>query len=116
MWQAGHPQSCAKSSHCLHGCVRCSILRRFSMPRRLCMSLDLDHVRQVMEEADCLYTQPQVETAMYPVAHAITEKLKDKNPIVYSVMNGCLIIAGQLQTRLNCPMEVGYLPATRYRN
>ena len=62
------------------------------------MSLDLDHVRQVMDEADCLYTQQQVEAAMDQMAAAITEKLKDSNPIVYSVMNGGLIIAGQLLT------------------
>ena len=31
-------------------------------------------------------------------------------------MNGGLIIAGQLVTRLDFPMEVGYLHATRYRN
>ena len=80
------------------------------------MSLDLDHVRQVMEEADCLYTQQQVEAAMDDMAVAITQTLKDSNPIVYSVMNGGLIIAGQLLTRLHFPMEVGYLHATRYRN
>src|SRR5690606_18977229 len=54
--------------------------------------------------------------AMDQMAAAITEKLQDSNPIVYSVMNGGLIIAGQLLTRLNFPMEVGYLHATRYRN
>src|SRR5690606_41857771 len=113
MWQAGHPQSCAKSSHCLHGCVRCSILRRFSMPRRLCMSLDLDHVRQVMEEADCLYTQQQVEAAMDRMAAAITEQLKDSNPIVYGVMNGGLINAGQMITRPKLPMDRGYLTRSR---
>src|SRR5690606_30226935 len=80
------------------------------------MSLDLDHVRQVMDEADCLYTQQQVEAAMDQMAEAFTEKLKDSNSIVYCRMNGGLIIAGQLLTRLNFPMELGYLHATRYRN
>ena len=80
------------------------------------MTLDLEHVRQVMNEADCLFTQQQVEAAMDSMASAITDALQDSNPIVYSVMNGGLIIAGQLLTRLNFPMEVGYLHATRYRN
>lgn len=80
------------------------------------MTLDLDHIRQVMSEADCLYTQQQVETAMDQMAEAITQALQDSNPIVYSVMNGGLIIAGQLLPRLSFPMEVGYLHATRYRN
>lgn len=40
------------------------------------MTLDLDHVRQVMEEADCLYTQQQVEAAMDEMAAAITSTLR----------------------------------------
>lgn len=80
------------------------------------MSIDLDHVKQVMKEADCLYSQQQIEAAMDSMAADITQTLQDSNPIVYSVMNGGLIIAGQLLTRLDFPMEVGYLHATRYRN
>lgn len=80
------------------------------------MPLDLEDIQQVMDEADCLYTQQQVEAAMDEMAGAITQALKNSNPIVYGVMNGGLIIVGQLLTRLNFPMEVGYLHATRYRN
>ena len=54
------------------------------------MTLDLEHVRQVMNEADCLFTQQQVEAAMDSMATAITDALQDSNPIVYSVMNGGL--------------------------
>ena len=80
------------------------------------MSIDLEHVKQVMAEADCLFSQEQVEAAMASMATEINQALGDSNPIVYSVMNGGLIIAGQLLTRLDFPMEVGYLHATRYRN
>lgn len=80
------------------------------------MAIDLQHVRQVMDEADCLFSQAEVEAAMDRMALQITAELADSNPLVYSVMNGGLVIAGQLVTRLNFPMEVGYLHATRYRN
>ena len=80
------------------------------------MSVDLEHIKQVMAEADCLFTAQQVEAAMDTMAESINQQLAESNPIVYSVMNGGLIIAGQLVTRLNFPMEVGYLHATRYRN
>ncbi len=80
------------------------------------MSVDLEHIQQVMNEADCLYDQAQIEAAMDAMAVQINDALRDSNPIAYSVMNGGLIIAGQLLTRLNFPMEVGYLHATRYRN
>lgn len=80
------------------------------------MSVDFEHIKQVMSEADCLYNQQQIEAAMDVMAEEINAALRDSNPIVYSVMNGGLIIAGQLLTRLDFPMEVSYLHATRYRN
>ncbi|SDU20369.1 hypoxanthine-guanine phosphoribosyltransferase [Halopseudomonas salegens] len=80
------------------------------------MAIDLEHIRQVMDEADCLFSQAEVEAAMDQMADSITAELADANPLVYSVMNGGLVIAGQLVTRLPFPMEVGYLHATRYRN
>ena len=80
------------------------------------MAIDLEHARQVMDEADCLFTRDQVEAAMDRMSTDIINDLADANPLVYSVMNGGLVIAGQLITRLPFPMEVGYLHATRYRN
>ncbi|MFN3579557.1 MAG: hypoxanthine-guanine phosphoribosyltransferase [Pseudomonas sp.] len=80
------------------------------------MSVDLDHIRQIKAEADCLFTAAEVDAAMDRMAEQINQSLADANPLVYSVMNGGLVIAGQLVTRLDFPMEVGYLHATRYRN
>ncbi|HDZ55941.1 MAG TPA: hypoxanthine-guanine phosphoribosyltransferase [Pseudomonas xinjiangensis] len=80
------------------------------------MSVDLEHIKQVMAEADCLFTEAEVQAAMNKMAAEMNEALADRNPIVYSVMNGGLIIAGQLATRLDFPLELGYLHATRYRN
>lgn len=80
------------------------------------MSVELERIQQIMDEADCLYDQAQIEAAMDAMAAQISEALHDSNPIVYSVMNGGLIIGGQLLTRLNFPLEASYLHATRYRN
>ncbi|GGE48021.1 hypoxanthine-guanine phosphoribosyltransferase [Halopseudomonas oceani] len=80
------------------------------------MAVELDHIKQVMAEADCLFTEADVEGALQSMASEITERLADSNPIVYSVMNGGLIISGKLLPKLPFPMEVGYLHATRYRN
>ena len=41
-------------------------------------------------------------------------RLADSNPLVYTVMNGGLIIAGRLLARLNFPLETAYLHASRY--
>lgn len=80
------------------------------------MSLDMEHVHAVMREADCLHPQAEVEAAITRMAGEISTQLRDRNPIVFSVMNGGLIFAGQLLTQLDFPMELSYLHATRYRN
>ena len=80
------------------------------------MSADLAHIRQVMAEADCLFTEAQVEAAIEQVGAAICAELAERNPVVFCVMNGGLIFAGKLLTKLNFPLELSYLHATRYRS
>ena len=80
------------------------------------MSADLAHIRQVMAEADCLFTEAEVEAAIDKVASQINAELAERNPVVFCVMNGGLIFSGKLLTKLNFPLEASYLHATRYRN
>jgi len=78
------------------------------------MSVTLDEIRQVMAEADCLFTGDQVEAAIDRMAAEITARLADANPVVFCVMNGGLIITGKLLPKLAFPLEAEYLHATRY--
>lgn len=80
------------------------------------MSADLAHIRQIMAEADCLFTEAEVEAAIDKVASQIDAELAELNPVVFCVMNGGLIFSGKLLTKLNFPLEASYLHATRYRN
>jgi hypoxanthine phosphoribosyltransferase len=80
------------------------------------MSVDLAHIRQVMAEADCLHDSAEVDAAIDRVAEAINLELSESNPVVFCVMNGGLIFSGKLLTRLDFPLELSYLHATRYRN
>jgi hypoxanthine phosphoribosyltransferase len=90
---------------------------RFSkIPPESAMSADLEHIRQVMREADCLYNEAEVEAAIAKVGEQICKDLHDKNPVVFCVMNGGLIFTGKLLTHLQFPLEASYLHATRYRN
>ena len=41
------------------------------------MSVDLAHVRQIMAEADCLYSDAEVEAAIDAVAAKINAELAD---------------------------------------
>ena len=58
------------------------------------MSVDLVHIRQIMAESDCLYTEAEVEAAIDAVAGKINAELAERNPVVFCVMNGGLIFAG----------------------
>lgn len=78
--------------------------------------IDLDHIRQVYAEADLLHSAAEVEASIDAMANAISDKLGDRNPVLFSIMNGGLVIGGKLLTRLEFPLEASYLHVTRYRN
>lgn len=75
-----------------------------------------EEIRRVYIEADLLHSQAEVDAAISRMAARITDQLEDSNPVIFAVMNGGLVITGQLLTRLNFPLTVSYLHATRYRN
>lgn len=76
----------------------------------------LSEITQVFEQADELYSPADIQQAIDRMAEQINAELAEANPVVYSVMNGALVLTGHLVTRLNFPMEISYLHATRYRN
>ncbi|MDK2126063.1 hypoxanthine-guanine phosphoribosyltransferase [Parachitinimonas caeni] len=76
--------------------------------------MKLPTIPELFEQADCLHDEAEVLAAFDRMAAAITDRLADRNPLVYVVMNGGLIAAGQLLPRLKFPLQQGYLHATRY--
>ena len=78
------------------------------------MTVDLQEIIRAREEAECLVEAAEVEAALDRMAGEITAALGDRNPLVYAVMNGALILAGRILPRLPFPLEVAYLHATRY--
>lgn len=80
------------------------------------MSDLLTEVNAVKQNADLLFSPEQIDTAITQMATQINIDLADTNPVVYAVMNGALVLMGHLVTRLNFPLEISYLHATRYRN
>lgn len=80
------------------------------------MTVSEDEIRRVRAEAECLHDRPAVEAAFDRMAAAIRTRLEGSNPLVLCVMTGALIPAGHLLTRLDFPLQVDYLHATRYRH
>ena len=72
-------------------------------------------IKSVYEKSSCLYTSNEVAAALDRMAINIHDKLKDKNPVIICVMIGGLVPLGNLLLRLDFPLEVDYVHATRYR-
>ncbi len=78
------------------------------------MSVSIQEVEQVRQEADCLWTKQQVEEALDTMASALSERIADTHPLLLTVMNGAVIPMGYLLTRLDFPLQIDYIHATRY--
>ena len=78
------------------------------------MAIDAKTAQAVYDKADLIYSEQDVEAALDRLASEITQKLADQDPIAICIMNGGLIAAGKLLPKLNFPLRVDYLHATRY--
>lgn len=77
--------------------------------------MDIDNVKKIFAEADCLHARQEVEQALDAMARAMHEKLYDRNPLMLCVVTGGIIPMGHLMTRLHFPLQIDYIHATRYR-
>ncbi|MGH6635858.1 MAG: hypoxanthine-guanine phosphoribosyltransferase [Gammaproteobacteria bacterium] len=75
----------------------------------------LAEISRVAQEADLLFDKVQVEAALDTMATAIAEQLADANPLILAVMVGGIVPTGNLLKRLQFPLELDYVHATRYR-
>jgi hypoxanthine phosphoribosyltransferase len=69
----------------------------------------------VMNHAELIYTPKEIDAALETMAQDITKDYSGKNPLCIIVLNGGVVFAGQLLPKLNFPLELDYLHATRYR-
>lgn len=80
------------------------------------MDFSAKAAEQVYQQADCLYTSKQVESAITSMARGINQALSGKNPILVCVMNGGVVVFGKLLVEINFPCEVDFVHVTRYQN
>lgn len=80
--------------------------------------VSFQHAQDVLQQADRLYSGEEVQAAIERLAGEINTTLAGlpEAVLVLPVMNGGLVLGGQLLPRLNFPMQVDYVHATRYRN
>lgn len=72
-------------------------------------------LRQVLLTSERLILKDEVEDAFWRLAQALDTHYQDKNPIVMVVMNGGLIPAAKLLSRVTFYHRMHYLHATRYK-
>lgn len=78
------------------------------------MTLTLNDLNEILNDADCLVDEDTLNLALDKMATQITADLADKLPLVLCVMNGGLVPTAALIERLNFPLELDYIHATRY--
>lgn len=71
-------------------------------------------IQQVLASATCIYSREQVEAALDQMAQQMQQKLADTNPILLCVVLGGIVPLGNLLPRLDFPLEIDYVHATRY--
>ena len=74
-----------------------------------------NEAERVMREADCLHDHHVVERAFDDMAQRISSDMAGGDVVVVCVMNGGLVASGQLLPRLEFPLRVDYMHASRYR-
>ena len=76
----------------------------------------LKEIQRIQATAELIYSEEQVEAALDDMASEISAKLADSNPLVLCVLNGGIVAAGKLLTRLAFPLNIDSINATRYQN
>ena len=69
---------------------------------------------QTLESAELIHSAAAVDAAIERIAAEISAQLKDRFPLVLSVMGGAVVFAGRVLPLLNFPLEFDYIHASRY--
>jgi len=76
----------------------------------------IDEIKQIQANAEQIYNEAEVEQAIDKMAEKINAILAETNPVLLCVFNGGIVTAGKLLTRLDFPLTIDAINASRYRN
>ncbi len=77
--------------------------------------IDAARLRAVRAQAERLYAPAQIDAAVDAMAVRIGARLAAADPVLLGVMVGAVVPLGMLLARLDFPLEVDYVHASRYR-
>jgi len=78
--------------------------------------LSKQQARDALQNAELLYSEQQVQSAVQCVAQEINATLAEQHPLLLSVMGGAVVFTGQLLPLLNFPLDFDYVHVSRYGN
>jgi hypoxanthine phosphoribosyltransferase len=78
-------------------------------------TINVEQALAVLRDAELLCPAEAVTAALDSMATAITSCIRDRDPVIMIVMNGALIPAAHLLSRLQFPLQIDYLHVSRYR-
>ena len=79
------------------------------------MMLSIEAYTGVARRAELLVSEAGMQAIFARLASEITATLAGKDPLVLCIMTGGVVAVGQLLPRLDFPLRLEYLHATRYR-
>ena len=79
------------------------------------MSTTADEALKILESAECLFDSTAVDDAVQGMALRLNRMLEGEEVVVLCVMTGAVVVAGKLLPRLEAPLLLDYVHATRYR-
>lgn len=78
------------------------------------MSISIQQARDLLGQAELLYSEQQVQAALHKIAVQLNAALADQHPLVLSVMGGAVVFTGQLLPLLTFPLDFDYVHVSRY--
>jgi hypoxanthine phosphoribosyltransferase len=72
------------------------------------------HIQNVYAQATCLVSKEEIEAALDSMAADIHAKLENTNPVLLCVLKGGIVLTGNLLPRLDFPLELDCVHASRY--
>lgn len=78
--------------------------------------LENSELEDVLKRSECLITEARIHSAYDKLAAVLNLHYGNLNPIILVVLNGGLIPAGHLLTRLSFAHRMDYIHATRYQD
>ena len=75
----------------------------------------LNDIKRIKSEAELIFSEQEIDTAIGRMAKAISESMAGSNPLLICIVNGGIPLAAQLMFRCEFPMTNDIIYATRYQ-